>query len=817
MDPFRLPRLELYAVLFYVKEREGILRDRKKNVMSWLDWILVFIPLVVVAVIGLRSQKYVHTVADFLAAGRVAGRYVICVANGEAAMGLISLVSVWEIYYNSGLAFSFWSALLTPVVVIMGLTGYCFYRFRETRAMTMGQFLEMRYNRSFRILAAFLQSISGVVNYAIFPAVGARCLIYFIGLPLHFSVFGVRIATFPLLIFLCLAVAVWIVTMGGQVTIMVTDCVQGLVSYPMYAIIVIYLACRLSWDTEVIPALMDRPEGMSMINPYDISRLRNFNLFFVIAGIVTALFDRMAWSGTQGYNAAAENAHEQKMGALLGTWRSCFDNMMYVLLAVAAFAFMHHAHFRAGADRARRELVVKAVEESAPGERFAAVREEIRLLATEGVATEGVREALRQYNREAEAEAQQDTHALERRFDAEAASPVPPERLPEAAKAVLAQVDRRAAQTAGTLCHQLAVPMALREFLPVGIMGLLCALMVFLMVSTDTTYLHSWGSIIVQDIVLPLRGRPFRPRTQMNLLRVAIGGVAAFAFAFSSFFSQMDFIAMFFAITGAIWISGAGPVIVMGLYWRRGTTAGAFASLLFGSIFSVAGLIAQHMWGSHIYPALAARGWAEPLGRFLWRLSSPFHPYVQWTVTPNQFPINSTEMAFLTLVFSLLLYVVVSLLTCRRPYDMEKLLHRGKYADGPAPAKIPWTPRTVLGKLIGIDGNYTRGDKVLAWGVFLWSFVFQFLVCFVLIVVWNHFYKWPEAWWGTQFKIVQFIVPGVVGLVSTVWFTWGGTRDLKRLFRRLREKKDDFHDDGLVQKDTSHLSQQSHESHSRGL
>ena len=204
MDPFRLPRLELYAVLFYVKEREGILRDRKKNVMSWLDWILVFIPLVVVAVIGLRSQKYVHTVADFLAAGRVAGRYVICVANGEAAMGLISLVSVWEIYYNSGLAFSFWSALTTPVVVIMGLTGYCFYRFRETRAMTMGQFLEMRYNRSFRILAAFLQSISGVVNYAIFPAVGARCLIYFIGLPLHFSVFGVRIATFPLLIFLCL-------------------------------------------------------------------------------------------------------------------------------------------------------------------------------------------------------------------------------------------------------------------------------------------------------------------------------------------------------------------------------------------------------------------------------------------------------------------------------------------------------------------------------------------------------------------------------------------------------------------------------------
>ena len=64
--------------------------------MTWLDWIIVVVPVLVVLIIGLKSQQYVKSVADFLAAGRVAGRYVICVAAGEAGMGLISLVAIWE-------------------------------------------------------------------------------------------------------------------------------------------------------------------------------------------------------------------------------------------------------------------------------------------------------------------------------------------------------------------------------------------------------------------------------------------------------------------------------------------------------------------------------------------------------------------------------------------------------------------------------------------------------------------------------------------------------------------------------------------------
>ena len=749
--------------------------------MFWLDWIIVFIPLLVVLVIGLKSQKYVKSVADFLAAGRVAGRYVICVASGEAGMGLISLVAMWEMYYSCGFAVSFWSAIAAPLGLIFGLTGFCTYRFRETKAMTMGQFFEMRYNRAFRIFAAVLQSISGVVNYAIFPAVGARCMMYFLDLPVHFYICGWKFSTFGLLMLLFLGIAVWIVTMGGQITIMVTDCVQGLVSYPLYAIIVAYIFYRFSWNGEMVPALMDRAPGESMLNPYDIKNMRTFNLFYVFVGIFSSVFNRMAWSGTQGYNAAAANAHEQKMGGLLGTWRAGFSTMMIVLLAVAGYTYMTHVDFKKEADSVHRQLTAKTMAEMAHEKRFDVIRKDVETLTKTGEVTPAMKEIL----------------AKDPKFDL--SKPLDPGKYKEAAQAAVATVDKGTAQTIGTIYHQMLVPVALREMLPMGITGVLCALLIFLMISTDTTYMHSWGSIIVQDIILPFRKTPFTPRQQLNLLRGIIAGVAVFAFLFSFFFAQMDYILMFFAITGAIWLGGAGPVIVFGLYWRRGTSAGAFAALGSGSFLAVAGILCQQTWAKYIYPFLDDMNLVKPVSWFFETVSAPFNPYIVWKVTPDRFPVNSQEIYFIAMVVAILLYVGLSLATCRKPFNLERMLHRGDYAEeGKSLEKIPWNIHTVFSKLIGIDSNYTRGDKILAWSVFLWSFGWGFLLCFVGIVIWNSIYSWPNHWWAIKFHITMLLVPGIVAVVSTIWFSIGGTVDLCRLFRRLKEKEEDYLDDGRV-------------------
>ncbi len=796
--------------------------------MHWLDWFIVVVPLVTVIVIGLKSQKYVKTVADFLAAGRVAGRYVTCVAGAEASMGLISLVATWEQYYKSGFAFSFWSSLTMPLGLLFSLTGYCTYRFRETKAMTMGQFMEMRYNRSFRIFAAIVQSISGIVNYAIFPAVGARAIIYFLDLPHYLHLGSLTIPTFGALMLLFLGIAIWIITMGGQVTIMVTDCVQGLVSYPLYAIIVIYIIYRMGWNSEIIPSLQNRDYGESMINPYDITYLRDFNLFYICVGIFSSVFNRMSWSGSQGYQAAALNAHEQKMGGLLGTWRAGFCTMMYILLAVAAFTFLHHVNFKKDADKVRAQLTQKTAAEFLVGEQYAVVRQDIDALVKDGTVTPHLQALLEKENveiakREAE-RAKKDLEDKRRHRDGFPKSArfvvtdghLSSEQYSAAAAIAAGTVDKGKATYMSTIYTQMLVPVALRDLLPIGITGALCAIMLFLMISTDTTYLHSWGSILVQDIILPIRGKPFSSaKQQINLLRICIAAVAIFAFFFSFFFSQMDYILMFFSITGAIWTGGAGPCIVLGLYWRRGTPAAAFSALIGGSSLAVSGMLMQNTWAKSLYPWLERHNLVEPIGRFLHNVSRPFNPIIVWEMNSKKFPINSQELSFLSIILSVSLYVIVSLLTCRKPFNLEKLLHRGAYSDGKPVEKIEWSLNTVFKKIIGIDGNYTKGDRILAYAVFVWSFIWSFGILFIGVIIANAIYGrgengiygWPEKWWAIHFGITQLIVPFVVAVISTVWFTWGGTRDLRRLFQRLAAKHDDFSDDGMVRKDKEEAKQ----------
>ncbi|MBC2595325.1 sodium:panthothenate symporter [Ruficoccus amylovorans] len=743
--------------------------------MHWLDWLIIIIPVLGILWAAVHSRRYVRGVADYLAASRVAGRYVISVADLSQGLGVITLVALVEAKYQTGYALTFWEYLLVPVSTIMGLTGYCVYRFRETKALSIGQFLEMRYSRSFRIVAATLRTLSEMLTNAIGPAIATNFFIYYMGLPHEVMILGVPIPCFAIIVALMLTLCIIVMWPGGRISLLITDCIQSLLSYPVFVIVAGYIVLHFSWSGEISPVMLDRVPNESFLNPFDISELRDFNIFALVVTIVGMVLNRASWIGNDTTNCG-RTPHEQKIAGILGSWRTGFSTLMCLLIAVMVITLMSHGNFSDLSRNIRLELADKVSQEaiSSPYEREALMD---NIQAIPAVSHQiGVDAPLSQA-------VNLDTPYL------------------EAARSALSDDGQGNLeyQKFRTLYNQMMLPVALRNLFPVGLIGIFGLLMVMLMLSTDDSRIFNSSSTIIQDIILPLKKKPLTPEGHLKLLRWGSVGVAVFFLICSLFFVHLDYINMFITIMTAVWLGGAGPIMIFGLYSRFGTTTGAYCSLLFGSGFSIASLFVQREWADTIYPFLLTHGWVTPFANFLQSVSAPFNPYIEWKMSAVKFPINSYELYFMSMGMGVAAYIIGSLLTCREPFNLDRMLHRGKYnIDGDVKPRVAWTWGNFASRLVGITPEYTRGDKIIAWSVFGYAIIYKLGFCFILVLVWNLISPWSNEWWSTYFFFTSIVVTGVVGIVSTVWFGIGGVVDLRRLFKDLKARVDNPLDDGRV-------------------
>ena len=747
--------------------------------MIWIDWLIVIVPVTIVIGVGFYSRRYIRGVADFLAAGRVCGRYVICVGDMANALSIIGLVAYVEIQYKVGFALGFWGKMIGPLGIFLALTGFCVYRFRETKAMSLGQFLEMRYNRSFRIFAAALRSLSEMLANMIMPAIAARFFIYFLDLPHSFSLWGIELSTFMLIMIICLTVAIGLICMGGTLAIIVTDSIQGMLFFPLIVTFVIFILYKFSWSNEIVPVMMDRVKGESFLNPYDLVKLRDFNLFFLIVTVFSTIFHRASWFGG-GSSTAARNPHEQKMAGLLGTWRGSVTIVFYVLIAITIITLLNHRNWAPQAKNIRdsisfhicRELITDEARRKEFNTRISAIPAQYHRV--------GVDKPLSQ-------EANLDTPALKIAH--------------KTFKEFNGKVEGNAKfQQYRTLFHQMMLGESMRQMLPPVMLGLFCLLMVLAMISTDDSRIYSATITFTQDVIMPLREKPFTPKQHVLVLRIVAICIGVFFFCGSYFMAQLDYIQLFSTLMCSMWLGGCGPVMIFGLYSRFGTTAGAFTSLITGMVMSAGGILIKRNWADIVYPWLDQAGLVKPVSSFISTVSSPFNPYIVWKMNPVKFPINSYELYFITMLTTLFLYVTVSYFTHKEPFNLDRMLHRGKYnVDHDKKEEFSWSFHTIFNRILGITKEYTTGDKVIAWSLFLYSVVWGFVITFIGVIIWNVFMSWPIQWWGKYFFIVYLVAPGIMAAISAVWFSIGGVIDLRRMFRELKVRIDNPLDDGWVE------------------
>ena len=743
---------------------------------GWFNWTLTGLAIAGILGLSLYCRRYIRDVADFLSAGRVAGRYVICVGSMEEALGIIALVQMMERNYLCGFAIAFWNITIVALNMVLNLSGWCVYRFRETRAMSLGQFLEIRYNRGIRIIASVIRAGADILTEILLPSLAARFFIYFFDLPFSFRVCGFEVSTYVVIMLFTLSIALFILCSGGSVALLVADCVQGLLCYPLFFMIVAFALFTFSWNGHIAPTLLDRVPGESFLNPFDVSHLRNFNIFMVFIGLFSNIMNRAIWLGS-GFSTSARSAHEQKMAGVLGIWRGGFSSLMLTMLGVMMIVMMNHKDFSAKAQKTRIQLSQKVAVEVIPAELRQDFNREI-VNIDEQKQYIGISPTLAQKQN-------LDTPYL------------------DVAEAVMKKTDggNHKFQQFRTFYSQLMFPIAMRNLMPKWLLGMLMLLAVMLMISTDCSRIFMIAAGIAQDLVLPFRKKPMETKHQLWMIRIFAVLVAVIFFVGSLFMAQVDYIQLFIVSVGALWTGGAGAMTVFGLYSRFGNTAGAFASLIGGSGFSLAGWLISQNWANHVYPWLSRNGWVPAVSRFLENISAPFYPFVDWKMDAVKFPINAYERLFIALLISIICYVVASLLAYRKPFNLDKMLHRGEYADDKSKViTTKWTLRNVFSKLIGINPEYSKGDRIIARAVFCYTFIYRFIICFVLVLIVNQIWPWRPKHWSMYYFITLILIPSIIGIISTFWFSIGGIIDLKRMFHDLAARKRDFTDDGRVDK-----------------
>ena len=339
--------------------------------LSFIDWLIVLAALGGMIYSVSMTKGLMKSVTDFLSAGRTAGRYVLSISSGVAGLGAISIVMFLEMGYVAGFSLSWWGLSQGIIILAITMSGWVIYRFRSTRSLTLAQFFEKRYSRNFRIFAGIVAFFAGIINFGIFPAVGAQFFINYCGLPDLFM----GIPVYPLVMILLLGVALYFVYTGGQIAVIIADFFQGVFVTVVLFWIALYLFFTIGWD-QVSESLEQTPiklaqeqiadlrtedsfqqlsdaeqnkkifeinekyENSSRINPFKTSHVEDFNFWYFLIGIIGVMYGTLGWQGSQGYNSSAKSAHEAKMGSVLAGFRGLPQGLFMFLVPVLIYVLM---------------------------------------------------------------------------------------------------------------------------------------------------------------------------------------------------------------------------------------------------------------------------------------------------------------------------------------------------------------------------------------------------------------------------------------------------------------------------------------------
>ncbi|MDH3651043.1 MAG: sodium:solute symporter family protein, partial [Saprospiraceae bacterium] len=141
----------------------------------------------------------------------------------------------------------------------------------------------------------------------------------------------------------------------------------------------------------------------------------------------------------------------------------------------------------------------------------------------------------------------------------------------------------------------LAMPQLIAAVVPVGLLGLVVAAMLAADMSTNSSYLLAWSSVIYNDILEPFHKNKWSQKKGLRTNRILVTCIGIFLLVYGLWFPLKGDLWVYLQITGTIYLASMSVILIAGCYWKAANDWGAIASIITGGMIPITFLVMQQM------------------------------------------------------------------------------------------------------------------------------------------------------------------------------------------------------------------------------
>jgi SSS family solute:Na+ symporter len=140
-----------------------------------------------------------------------------------------------------------------------------------------------------------------------------------------------------------------------------------------------------------------------------------------------------------------------------------------------------------------------------------------------------------------------------------------------------------------------AMPRYLSTLVPTGLMGLLVAAMLAADMSTDSSYMLTWGGVIYNDIMAPFRKTTWSEKKGLLWNRTILAVIGVFLLLYGLWYPLKGDLWTYLTITGTIYLASISTLLIACCYWKRANSWGAAAAIVVSAVIPISYLVLEQL------------------------------------------------------------------------------------------------------------------------------------------------------------------------------------------------------------------------------